>query len=283
MNTKIDWLSFSFPVGESGYPEQGWQWPNVIGCLRAYTGKELTELFDDTEVEHHGGRAPYAHGASLHSGLLVIYWGGRLNHGLVQIHGQGMDYVREKEIETSVLKVAAERVTRVDIATDIETRIKPLEFVECRTSKKQLASASFKSTSGETEYVGGRTSQRFARVYRYHPPHPRSNLLRIEHEIKGTLAKATLPEIVSMGIDDVQTRIGLSFGWGHEVWQPSNQNLTKIKAPRNDRTLAGTEMWLMTQCASAFRTLVLKGLIENPEQWLRDHYLDPLRPNSQSD
>jgi len=279
MNTHIDWLSFSFPVGKDTYPELGWHWEDILYHLRVYTGDGLRELFDDTEVKHEGGRAPYAHGASMHNGVLVVYWGGRLNHGLVQIHGQGMDFVRSKGIETDVLLVASERVTRIDIATDIPTDVTPSAFVAQRTSKKQQANASVHSATGDTEYVGGRTSQRFARVYRYNPPHPRSNVLRIEHEIKGTLAKTVVPEIVSMGVNRVQEQIGLSFGWGHTVWQPTNQNLTKIKAPRNDRTLAGTELWLITQCASAFRTLVLKGLIENPEQWLKDHFLDQLRPN----
>jgi len=279
MNTHIDWLSFSFPVGQSSYPEQGWQWPNVYEYLRAYTGNKLECLFDDEEVEHHGGRAPYAHGTSLHSGLLVVYWGGRLDHGLVQIHGQGMDYVREKGIEKDLLLVASERVTRVDLATDIETDVKPSEFVERRTSKKQTTVASVTSPQGETEYVGSRISERFARVYRYRNPHPRANLLRVEHELKGKTAKATLPIILEVGIDAAQSKIGLSFGWFHPIWQPSNKNLTKIKSPRNDRTMAGTEIWLRTQCASAFRTLVLKGLIDDPEQWLREVFLDQLPPS----
>jgi len=283
MNTHIDWLSFSFPVGTDSYPEQGWHWEDIQTALRLYTQDGLAELFNDTEVKHEGGRAPYAHGASMHNGILVVYWGGRLNHGLVQIHGQGMDYVRTLGIEKDLLLCAAERVTRVDIATDISTNTTPVAFVEQRTSKKQMAHAFVHSKSGDTEYVGGRTSQRFARVYRYCDPHPRSHLLRVEHEIKGTLAKTVLPEILTLGVDDVQASLGKSFGWVHPDWKPTNSNVQKISAPRNDRTLAKTELWMRTSVAAAFKKLVSQGLIDNPEAWLKEVFLDQLRPNSQDD
>jgi len=283
MNTSIDWLSYSFPVGKEKYPSSGWKWEHIHSELCRYSGTISKQLFDDKEITHGGGRAPYAHSALLHNGLLAIYWGGRLNHGLVQIHGLGMGLVRDWGIEQDLLKVAAERVTRIDFATDILTETKPSEFVDKRTSKKQLASATFKSKSGDTEYVGGRTSQRFARVYRYSPPHPRAKYLRVEHEIKGTLAKTILPKILTLGIDAVQSSLGRTFGWSHPDWQPTNPNIPKIQAPRNDRTLAKTELWLRTQCASSFRTLVEKGVIDNPEAWLKEVFLDQLRSISQDD
>jgi len=283
MNTKIDWLSFSFPVGHIGHPEFGWRWSDIQSALIAYTGIELEPLFNDEDEEHEGGRAPYAHGVSMHNGILVVYWSGRLNHGLVQIHGQGMDYVRENGLEKSLLMAASERVTRLDIATDISTDVTPSAFVAERSSHRQMANASMHSSSGDTEYVGGRTSQKFARVYRYRDPHPRHNLLRVEHEIKGLLAKTVLPEILSLGVDEVQASIGKSFGWAHSVWEPKNGNAPKISAPRNDRTLARTELWLMTQAASAFKTLVRKGLIEDPEEWLFEHFIKPIDPNLYKD
>jgi len=283
MQTQIDWLSFSFPIGAETHPENGWKADDVMSELRRYTGDGLRELFETDEVKHEGGRAPYAHSIALRGGILAIYWGGRLNHGLVQIHGQGMAFVREKQIERDLLLIAAERVTRIDLATDISSSTRPIEFVQQRSSTRHQAHASMHSKSGETEYVGGRTSNRFARVYRYCLPHPRAHLLRVEHEVKGELAKKVVPEILSMGVETVQERLGLSFGWQHPDWQPVHQNLTKVKGIPNDRTAARTEIWLRTQAASAFHKLVKSGIIEQPELWLKEVFLDSLYPNAQDD
>jgi len=283
MQTQIDWLSFSFPIGASTHPEHGWKPDDIMNALRTYTGDGLRELFETEEVKHEGGRAPYAHSLVLHNGILAIYWGGRLTHGLVQIHGQGMAFVREKQIERDLLMVAAERVTRIDLATDIECATRPIDFVTQRSATRHMAHASMSSKSGETEYVGGRTSQRFARVYRYCLPHPRAHLLRVEHEVKGELAKKVVPEILNLGVEVIQERLGLSFGWQHPDWQPVHQNLTKVKGIPNDRTAARTEIWLRTQAASAFKKLVQSGIIEQPELWLKEVFLDPLHPNLHDD
>jgi len=277
--TKVDWLSFTFPVGREKHPENGWRFEDIQDAFRTYTGDGVSSLFSDSEVTHDKGRAPYAHRASMHSGIFALYWSGRLNHALLECHGQGMAYAREKDMEKALLLVASERVTRVDVATDIETKTTPSKFVDKRTRKSQRSRGSFTSSTGETEYVGGRKSNRFARVYRYRPPHPRSHLLRVEHEIKGTLAKQVLPEIVSMGVETVQERLALSFGWSHPDWQPMHQNLNKIKEIPNDRTLAKTELWLRTQAASAFKKLVAQGIIQDPEMWLREVFLDEIHPN----
>jgi len=280
MQTMIDWLSFTFPVGSETHPEQGWRFEDIQNAFRSYTGDGVSGLFSGCEVMHEGGRAPYSHRASMHNGIFALYWSGRLNHALLECHGQGMAYAREQGLQKDLLMVASERVTRLDIATDIETATTPLEFVSKRANKAQTAHASFHSNTGETEYIGGRTSKRFARVYRYRIPHPRAHLLRVEHEIKGSLAKQVLPEIVSVGVEEVQTRLGVSFGWLHPDWTPIGQNLNKIKDIPNDRTLAKTELWLRTQAASAFKKLVAQGIIQDPVNWLREVFLDQIQPNS---
>lgn len=276
MNTMLDWISFSFPVGTDKHPENGWRWEQIRDALIDYIGVRFQALVDTEDIKHERGRFPYNHSASLHSGILRVHFSGRSNHALFESTGMGMAYLRQKEWDMALLEKAQKRVTRLDIASDIETTTSPSEFVSKRSGGRILANASFTSKMGKTEYVGGRTSQKFARVYRYNAPHPRSHLLRVEHEIKGDSAKKAASDVIRDGIEIVQTQLGTSFGWKHKDWQPLVQNSGKFKSTTNDRNSAKTEIWLRTQAATSFRKLVAQGVIENPEQWLREVFLNGL-------
>lgn len=280
MDTKIDWLSFSFPVGNN-YPELGWRIDDVRGFLRDYVGDRLFNFLTNEEWLQGRGRAPYAHSIRMNGGHITIYWSGRFNHALLEITAHGMAWLRENDIERDMLIVAAERVTRIDIASDILTTTTPAQFVKERTRSTQHAHASVTSKTGDTEYVGGRTSEKFARVYRYAEPHPRARWLRVEHEIKKNAAKSVVAEVLARGVHSVQASLGMAFGWGHADWQPDERDASKITTPTNDRSAAKTELWLRTQAASAFKKLVEKGIIEHPEDWLKEVFLEQLHPNVQ--
>lgn len=280
MRTNIDWLSFTFPVGQGGYPELGWRWDDIAAAATEYLGQDLVSYLAQCQWTEEGGRKPYAHSQRAAEQGISVFWSGRQSHALIEISGIGMAALRAAGVEREMLAAAQERATRLDIATDIETTTKPAEFAAKRDVARFKAHGSFTSKSGETEYVGSRTSERFARVYRYAEPHPRSSLLRVEHELKKGAAKSAIAHILGYSVEWVQTSLGDTFGWTHSDWRPKEQHVSSIPSLPNSRTAAKTEIWLRSQAAPAFKKLVRLGLITDPEQWLKDVFLDDDNPHS---
>lgn len=276
MYTAIDWVSFSFEVGQGGKREAGWQWEDVEAALHAFLPNTGFDWLDAQDWEVGKGRAPYAQSWGSEENGVRFFWSGKLDHALCEVSGRGCARLTERGWLASLLNDAQARLTRLDICSDIETEVEPSEFVAAGYSERIKSHASYHSPTGSTEYIGSRSSDRFARVYRYVAPHPRSHLLRIEHELKKDAARAAAAWMLAYGIESVQASIGEGFGWLHPLWKPTDQSAGKISAPRNDRTLAKTELWLRSQAAPAFVKLYRAGLVDDPEQWLRDVFLKAL-------
>jgi len=172
-----------------------------------------------------------------------------------------------------LLAAVQPRVTRLDLATDFETDLKPSEFVSAGWSDRIGSRGSFTSATGDTEYVGSAKSERYARVYRYAAPHPRAALLRIEHVMRRDYARSIIPFMLEFGLEDAQRTVGQQMGWQHPLWSVVGVQELAWKPPRNDRKTSGTERWLITQAASAFKKLVVQGVIEDPHAWLVEHFL----------
>lgn len=282
METLIDWLSFTVLIGSGGIPETGWKWEDVQWHIEAFLGENITGFLGGDDWEAAAGRPPYAH--SFRSTLrgVTVFWSGKVSHALVEVSGSGMLAMRQQHLQTELLIAARERVTRIDIATDILTDTTPFAFAEARKTGRTKSRGSYTSNSGQTEYIGSRSSERFARVYRYSSPHPRAHLLRVEHECKGDTARAAIAFLLTNGVEELQTDLGARFGWSHPVWEPQRQTLSTLALPARHRENAKTEIWLRTQAAAAFKKLVLAGAIPEPEKWLREAFLGPLDNDTKS-
>ena len=273
MKTLIDWISFSVPIGSGGIPDYGWSWEDVKWQLEVFLGESITGWLEGENWAAGNGRAPYA--SSFQSILkgVTVFWSGKLSHALVEVSGTGCTDLRVRGLITDMLNVAKERLTRLDIATDIETDVLPFDFATMRNVARFKAHGSYTSRSGYTEYIGSRTSELFARVYRYADPHPRSGFLRIEHELKRETAKATATLLLTSSVEQVQSALGSRFGWCHPLWKPEVSSIPALNTPANHRGTAKTEFWLRTQVASSFKKLVRTGAISDPESWLREVFL----------
>jgi len=273
METHIDWLSFTVMVGNGNLPQKGWQWSDVQWHIERFLGDGITEFFGGDGWEAGAGRPPYASSFRSTSRGVTVFWSGKVSHALVEVSGSGMLAFRQRGLEIALLIAARERATRLDIATDIKTTIDPFEFAEAREPGRTKSRGSYTSNSGKTEYIGSRTSERFARVYRYSDPHPRSHLLRVEHELKADTAKAAIAFLLGNSLEELQTDLGNRFGWRHPVWTPQRQALSTLALPAKHREEAKTELWLRTQAAAAFKKLVASGTIQDPEAWLKEVFL----------
>jgi len=173
-----------------------------------------------------------------------------------------------------VLLLAIETGTRLDLATDIETALSVRAVEKAGWAKKIRSTSFISSQTGDTLYIGSRSSGAFARVYRYADPHPRHALLRIEHEMKKEQARSVAQIAAVHGIETAQRSVAAKFSYKHpEIKEAFEGDVERIVTERHERTLAKTEIWLMTQAAPAFQRLVAEGVIDDPAAWVKKHML----------
>lgn len=278
MHTHIDWLTFTLsPRWVSNIPEGGFEqaYENALADAFYDTfGMDcVVQAFAGRWVKREKSRAPYTDAWEIESSGIVVFASPALNHFCVEISGQGCERLIAVGALNEVLTKAQERVTRIDIATDIETGVKPSEFVKTLTHGRMRASGYQTSETGETNYVGSQKSDRYARVYRYNPPHPRSHLLRIEHVFRRDYAKVVAREVCHSSVEAIANAAGKAFGWGHSIWQPHLASRVDISVHTGDRASGSTVFWLANSAAPAFRRMVKEGIIKDPVQFLETYFL----------
>lgn len=196
MRTHVDWLTFTCSplyVGGNDYDLA----QAIIAGLHDLIGKSLfNALFAGEGRQKERSRAPYTYAWEWKDDHVTVYASENLNHFTVEVSGQGCEKLLKAEALQSLLERVVERVTRIDVACDIETPVTPSEFVQEVAHKRMQASGYQKSNTGETCYVGSQKSERYARVYRYNNPHPRAHLLRVEHVFRRDHAKIVARAIV---------------------------------------------------------------------------------------
>jgi hypothetical protein len=281
MHTQIDWLSFT--MAHNALPDgAGEELFDAVQTLeQKWLPSSIREWMASFKWEAGKGRAPYSYRVACQEGGCSIYFGGELTHTLYEFSGVGCAALRHADLETEVLRVVAHRATRLDIASDIDAEISPSSFVSSGFAGRMKSRGSFVSETGQTEYIGSQKSERYARVYKYAPPHPRANLLRIEHVLRRDYAKQAVEWIIAYGVNYVQKQIGEAFGWQHPLWQPTEAAVEPLRVPRGSRDQNGTLRWLIKAAAPAFKKLVQAGLIEDPEQFVKQVFLDQLDEDKQ--
>ncbi len=279
MRTHVDWLTFTMAPEYGTYDnsnmttgedyataiEQAWLATFDADCLGRAFGGEWEKL--------EKSRAPYSDAWASRDNGITLFAGISLNHCCVEISGQGCEILIQKGLLERVLLAVQERITRIDIASDIETSISPLTFVGSLKHDRMRSSGHQLSASGETCYVGSRKSERYARVYRYFEPHPRSAYLRVEHVFRGDYARNVGGAILHTGVDNVASAAGEAFGWAHDTWQPNATTQVDLSIVKAERTTGSTVYWLMKQVAPAFKRLCAEGVITDPEKFCRDYFI----------
>lgn len=218
-------------------------------------------------------RAPYTDAWKLRDGEITLFASPSLTHACVEISGQGCERLISSGLMTDIVTACRERITRIDIACDIETTVKPLEFVGELSHERMRTSGFVQSDTGETCYVGSQKSERYARVYRYNAPHPRSHLLRVEHVFRKDYAKKVAKALVDNGIESVAVSSGMAFGWAHPVWDPADIDAPDISITHERGNSGNTVYWLVNSVAPAFRRLCATGAIVDADLFLRTYFL----------
>jgi len=273
MRTHIDWLTFTIPMIYADESDEAYANAIANGFMDMFGEDLVATVFGGNWAKAERSRAPYSDTWSDEERGFSLYASPNLTHACVEISGQGCERLIRLGVMGRTLQSCSERITRIDIASDIETEIRPVEFVSEVSHERMRANGQQNSETGQTCYVGSKKSDRYARVYRYFPPHPRAHLLRVEHVFRRSYAKKVAAEIVASSLESVSVAAGLAFGWKHKVWQPDNVESAEISVISERRDTGKTVFWLIHSCASAFKRLCADGTIRDPEQFIKTYFL----------
>jgi len=274
MRTHIDWLTFTMPMVYWGETTDAYADAIANGFVDMFGEQLRADAFGGNWEKNERSRAPYSDAWTLPGNSITLFASPNLTHCCVEISGQGCERLLTKNLLNAVLEKSRKRVTRIDIACDIETTIRPTEFVAETSHGRMRTSGYVISDTGETCYVGSQKSERYARVYRYNSPHPRAHLLRVEHVFRKDYAKKVAQAIADNGILEVAKSAGGAFGWQHQVWDTDGIDACDISIVKERGASGSTVFWLVHSVAPAFKRLIREGAISDAQAFLQTYFID---------
>jgi len=264
----IDYYSYTIPT-EAPFTEGMFyeQQQRAINIFRTSVPTTASDIVGTSWI-HERGQRFYSHRwRNEHSDVAISY--GQTNpHVLVEFAGKACSIFTQADALLLVISGTYARCSRIDFAVDIECQTSPKEFIASRGNKSFRSSGNKYSPTGGTEYLGGRTSERMARVYRYYEPHPRCLQLRVETEYKGAAGKAAAKFLLETDLKTACLAAHQPFKWGHPDWQPDAAQISKIPYSNYKPSNASTIRWLYGDVITALRKAVKDDLI-NFDEWLR--------------
>lgn len=272
MHTKIDWLSVVFKsyTTNDSIEALGLMIENTMADV---LGMELLNTMMDIPMQpNEKSRAPYSKHWATKEQDMHLFCSPKMPHFTVELTGQGCERARSEGWFDEFLSKTAALVSRIDIATDIETTENPRDFAITRENGRTKSSGHFNSPTGETVYIGSQKSERFVRIYRYAAPHPRSHLLRVEHVFRRLEAKAVAQMVVTEGSTAAAQAAGNVYGWTSPLWQFEFSTSSELKAVRPERGGGGTVFWLIKSVAPAFKKMVAAGIIADPQGFFDTYF-----------
>lgn len=265
MDTKIDYISFTEMTDVRRAGDEQAQQQAAIAALSDNFPSFVHDFAACLSWQAGSARGHYALSIFQPDSFTTIRYGGKANHILVEMPGTACQMARDTGALEAIITQAAERLTRLDIATDIENGCSPLEFVRAGYNERFKSYAEIVSESGITEYVGSMKSERFSRVYMYSPPHPRAGTLRVETVLRSDFAKAAGQIFAHEGVLHLAALCGNTFGWKHTSWKPESLTDGKLRASRADRHEPGRVRWLYQVVLPAIKRAANDGLIDLPD------------------
>jgi hypothetical protein len=272
MRTHIDWLTFTMTMRYSDETNDAYANAMENAFMDTFGGMLVQTAFGGSWEKKEKSRAPYMDAWQIGGGGISLFASPSLTHCCIEISGQGCERLLEQSILAEILVRVAARVTRIDIATDIDTNVIPTDFVSITNHKRMRASGYQKSETGETAYVGSQKSDRYARVYRYAPPHPRAHLLRVEHVFRRDYAKTVAQACVANDLSAVAMAAGQAFGWSHPTWDVQAKATVDLSVVKAEHNGGKTVYWLIKSCAPAFKRLCEDGTIRDPEAFIIEYF-----------
>lgn len=261
MSNLVDWISFTLPYSSMFQTLSDGGTVIVKSQIRDEVPHISDYVMSFPDLRQGRGRKMFDTSYRSEIGGFTIFQRESLQFTLFEFSGTGCAELRKRKSLRDIIKLYGGRFTRIDCTTDIETDVEPLEFIKNRSTERFSSYSTEKSETGVTHYVGSKTSDRFARVYRYNPPHPRSHLLRVEHVLRNAEAKQVALLMASSSLSTIQSALGNTFGWTNSAWT-EKRNDSPIKSAPRDVKQGKTERWLMTSVLPAITRLLEEGSYE---------------------
>lgn len=271
MDYSIDYLSFTVPFeppAEGRYYELGELCEQAVS---EFLGVSIHAVLDNQPFTVFSGRAPYKVSWGRADGGVRIFGSPTLSNVLVEITGTGCKTLRSHEALEKILSMVGNRASRVDLAVDMLTTTTPAEFAAKRDVERFKTISDIRSATGETYYVGSQKSDRFARVYRFAPPHPRSASLRSEHVFRRDAAKAFIKSLLAGSYAGAVAACGKVYGWAHSAWEPGTTEPMELVSGQTRQSAKNTVNWLYGTVSSAVAKAYAKDDID------LEHFIAHLR------
>lgn len=275
MLCKVDWLSFTIPTPSTFGTYSPETLPYIHEVTDAFLGGIWKPVFGGHGWQVDNGRGFYRYAITDDESKIVMSIGDINNHIYFQCGGQACDYMRSLSIYEQVVEKVSMRCSRIDFAVDFKCDVKPQDFIVNYQAASFKSGGRVHSPDGETCYVGSRKGERFARVYRYHPPHPRSENLRVEVEAKGEWAKILCKLCADEGDLTACLAAHAVFGWSHPLWQP-NQAVQSLRGAKAYDTGSGSGLRWLNSTVAASLVRAHKEKVIDARSWFASHVLDKL-------
>lgn len=271
MDAHIDWLSFTLETERE--PVNHYDLYLLARSLIRQVGEQHEHyIFDKSGFEPSLSRTPYRLCLVRGDSGVRLYGDSPTGTVLFELSGRACEGLHQHEDAVAFIAPLHSRLSRIDYAIDIRSDTTPAHFANERSHRSFRTISFIRSDTGETAYIGSAKSDRFCRVYRYNPPHPRANLLRVEFVFRRGLARAFAGELVEApGSREILAKLGNTYGYAHPDWQPGHQTDERMSVPAVSQKHQDTVWWLYKQVAPAVRRLMADGAFDITE-WLQFIY-----------
>lgn len=263
MQSALDWCSFTLDIDHE--PKTASDADHV---WRVRLKREHPELYaymvgQGDVFDYRVGRPPYRYGFQRVDHACVAMAGSNTLTALYELSGRFFTNLKTLEQVQNLLAPIADRVSRLDVAIDMETDARPADFANTRTKAKSSTVGFMSSATGETVYIGSQKSDRYCRIYRYEEPHPRAALLRFEVVYRRGYAKSLAQTILeATNWSQIAVSVENPYSFKHKSWQPGEETSLKIALPITTRDEDKTITWLYNTVAPALARMMTTGALD---------------------
>lgn len=259
MAAKVDWLTI---VGRRQVMKDEWTVMDTYVSASEWLADRMPTFNDvfgrpvDWQVVK--PRAPYSYARRSDDATRTLYVHPLSSHFTLEVSGGYCEKIAP--YIPAVCQAFEGCFSRFDLAVDMQTKTTPKEFASAITAEV-LTRSEMESLTGQTVYIGSRSSDRFTRIYRYNAPHPRAHLLRAEFQLKQAYANACADEIAAgVTLDSLAAGQGVHFGFAHPDWQ-NRQEPAPLKVKAHAQS-GNTVYWLTTTVAPLLKRLQREGKLD---------------------
>lgn len=197
----------------------------------------------------------------------TFFYGASHPRMLIQLAGQACHSLRretDRDGNSIGLKplflIPDVRMTRIDIAGNWRTDMSPDVAAGFFSKKKASDYPRIPSETGLTQYINSAKSEVHAAIYRYFPPHPRSDWLRIEFRLSGEVARNAQEKIPSVGLLPIYKGLMSNWGWSNSVMiSELGDGVEQQRLAYQKRKQAGSLKWLYEVAIPAVQRAIKKG------------------------